>query len=105
MDSELVEDDTIRTAVEICEVGAFTRAELDIYDDYLNNIRVELGYADAAEDYEKLHKALENKDRVIEDKNKALEDKDRVIENKDKVIEELKKQLTERSHTNASHEI
>jgi hypothetical protein len=118
LDHELVEDDTIRMAVEICEVGAFSREELDAYDAYLDHIRIELGYADAAEDYGKMRKALDDKDKALEDKDKALEDKDKALEDKDKVIEdkdkviedrdklieELKKQLTERSHTNTSYE-
>jgi predicted transposase/invertase (TIGR01784 family) len=104
IDRELVEDDTIRMAVEICETGAFTRDELDVYDAYLDHIRVELEYADAAEAYKKLQKALEDKKKaleeqgkIIEDKDKALEDKTKAFEEQGKIIEELKKQLTERS--------
>jgi hypothetical protein len=105
LDRELVEDDTIRMAVEICEIGAFTREELDAYDDFLNHIRLELGYAKDAESHEKLKKALEDKQKALEDKDRVIEDKDRVIEDKDRVIEELKKQLTERSLTIPSNEV
>jgi predicted transposase/invertase (TIGR01784 family) len=125
IDSELVEDDTIRMAVEICEEGAFTNDELEYYDEYLDHIRIELGLADEAKENQKLKKALEDNkkalednkkalednkkalednQKALEDKEKALENKDKVIENKDKVIEEqeklieeLKKQLTARS--------
>jgi predicted transposase/invertase (TIGR01784 family) len=118
IDRELVEDDTIRMAVEMCREGAFTRDELDVYDAYLDHIRIELGYADAAEDYKKLrqaleetdkalketdkalkdkNKALEDKDKALEDKDKIIEDNSKVIEDKDRLIEELKKQLTARS--------
>jgi valyl-tRNA synthetase len=113
IDRELVEDDTIRMAVEICREGAYTRAELDAYDTNLDQIRtelevakIELEVAKYAEDCKKLKKALEDNKKALEDKQKALEGKDKVIEDnrkaledKDRVIEELKKQLTERSLT------
>ncbi|MDR1336915.1 MAG: hypothetical protein LBK22_08810, partial [Tannerella sp.] len=97
LDCELVEDDTIRMAAEICEIGAFTRAELDAYDAVLDHIRLELGYAKDAESHEKLRKALEDRDKVIEDRDKVIEDNRKALEDKDRVIEELKKQLTERN--------
>jgi hypothetical protein len=77
VDRELMEDGTIRMAVEICEEGAYTREELDAYNAYLDHIRIELGFAEAVEGYEKLQKVVEDKDRLIE---------------------ELKKQLAARSH-------
>ncbi|MDR1154234.1 MAG: Rpn family recombination-promoting nuclease/putative transposase [Bacteroidales bacterium] len=83
LDRELAEDDTIRMAAEICEEGAFTREELEVYDAYWDHIRIDL----TLEEYEE-----RDKERL-----KALEDKDKALEDKDRLIEELKKQLTARS--------
>jgi hypothetical protein len=83
LDRELIEDDTIRMAAEIYEIGAFTRAELKVYDAYWDPIRIERNL----EEYEERDK---KQLKIIEDKNKVIKDKD-------KVIVELKKQLTTRS--------
>jgi hypothetical protein len=63
-------------AAEICEEGAFTREELEVYDAYWDHIRIDL----TLEEYEE-----RDKERL-----KALEDKDRLIE-------ELKRQLSAKS--------
>jgi hypothetical protein len=122
VDHELMEDDTIRMAVEICEEGAFTREEMEAYEAYWDHITLEVEIAEESEENKKQlqykdkiieakDKALEDKAKVIEDNEKALEDKAKVIEAKakviedkdkalearDRLIEELKKQLSARS--------
>jgi hypothetical protein len=83
LDRELIEDDTIRMAAEICEIGIFTRAEREVYDAYWDPIRIERNL----EEYEERDKK----------QLKIIEDKSKVIKDKHKVIVELKKQLTARS--------
>ncbi|MDR1154286.1 MAG: hypothetical protein LBL04_06205, partial [Bacteroidales bacterium] len=115
VDRELMEDDTIRMAVEICEEGAFTREEMEAYEAYWDHITLEVEIAEESEENKKQlqyknkiieakdkaledkDKALEDKDKALEDNKKALEDKDKALEDKDRLIEELKKQLSARS--------
>jgi predicted transposase/invertase (TIGR01784 family) len=97
LDCQLVEDDTIRMAAEICEEGAFTREELEIYDAYWDHVRIERNLEEYEERNERRIKALEEKDKALEEKDKVIEDKDKALEDKDRLIEELKKQLTARS--------
>jgi hypothetical protein len=101
LDRELMEDDTIRMAVEICEEGAFTREEMEAYEAYWDHITLEVEIAEESEENKKQlqykDKIIEAKDKALEDKDKALEDKDKALEDKDRLIEELKKQLSARS--------
>jgi hypothetical protein len=53
--------------VRICEDGAFTRDELEYYDEYLDHVRIELDLADTAKGHEKLKKAIEEKEKTIEE--------------------------------------
>jgi predicted transposase/invertase (TIGR01784 family) len=100
VDRELMEDDTIRMAMEICEEGAFTREEMEAYEAYCDHISLEEDMMALVEDAEKYknqleakEKALEDKDKALEAKDKALEDRDKALEDRDRLIEELKKQL------------
>ncbi|MDR1154287.1 MAG: hypothetical protein LBL04_06210, partial [Bacteroidales bacterium] len=90
----LMEDDTIRMAVEICEEGAFTREEMEAYEAYWDHITLEV---EIAEESEENKKQLKYKDKIIEDNKKALEANKKALEDKDRFIEELKKQLSARS--------
>jgi hypothetical protein len=90
VDRELMEDDTIRMAVEICEEGAFTREEMEAYEAYWDHITLEV---EIAEESEENKKQLQYKDKIIEAKDKALEAKDKALEAKAKVIEDNEKAL------------
>ena len=41
---DLCADDDIRKALEICEAGAFTEAELNAYEDYWDAVRIERSF-------------------------------------------------------------
>ncbi|MDR1097843.1 MAG: hypothetical protein LBL57_06910, partial [Tannerella sp.] len=96
LDHQLVEDDTIRMAAEICEEGAFTREELEIYDAYWDHVRIERNLEEYEERDEKRIKALEEKDKALEDKDKVIEDRDKVIEDRDKALEDKDKVIEDR---------
>jgi hypothetical protein len=91
VDRELAEDQTIGMAVDICEEGAFTREELDVYDAYWDHVRIELGYMEYVEENKSLHKALEDKEKALEDQAKLIEDKEKALENKEKALEDQAK--------------
>jgi predicted transposase/invertase (TIGR01784 family) len=96
IDSELVEDDTIRMAVEICKEGGYTQAELNAYDDYLNQIRTELEVAKYAEVYKKQQKEIEEQQKEIEEQQKAFEEQQKEIEDKKKALEEQQKEIEDK---------
>jgi predicted transposase/invertase (TIGR01784 family) len=105
---EMQENEDIRQAAELCEVGAFSDAELAAYDKYWDNIRVintlhhdaniklEATYAEIkAKDVEIKAKdaEIEAKDAEIEAKDAEIEAKDAEIEAKDAEIEAKKTEL------------
>jgi hypothetical protein len=95
VDRELAEDQTIGMAVDICEEGAFTREDMDVYDAYWDHVRIELGYMEYVEENKSLHKAFEEQAKLIADKDKALEDKDKALEDQAKALEDQAKLIAD----------
>jgi uncharacterized coiled-coil protein SlyX len=82
---ELVQAKEIGQAISICEVGAFTRAELAYYDESRVNTLWDATYG-------YLETSIAEKDQIIEEKNQIIAKKDRAIARKNRTI--AKKEAT-----------
>ena len=89
----------IRTAMEICEVAAFSPEELDIYERIQEEILLNKNVKFYEDTIEQNKIDLEEKDKTIEQNKIDLEEKDKTIEEKDKenllMKEELEKMKEE----------
>jgi hypothetical protein len=95
---ELIENEEIGRAVEMCRKAAFSKEELSYYErleDALISYYTLMYDAkkDALAIIEEQNKALEEKDKALEEKDKALEEKDKALEEKDLEIKRLLAQL------------
>jgi glutamate synthase domain-containing protein 1 len=112
VDSELTEDKAVGMAVNMCERGAFTSEELEVYDAYLDRVRRELGYIEMAEEgkknIEEGKKNIEEGKKMVEEGKKAIEESKKAIEEKEKAFaqehEEKEKALAEAEKERAEKE-
>jgi predicted transposase/invertase (TIGR01784 family) len=85
---EFLEEEAIKQAVSICEVGAYTREELAYYDEYVTGTLWESTYGELERRVAEKDEALAEKDEVIVKKDEVIAEKDEVIVKKDEVIAE-----------------
>jgi hypothetical protein len=95
---ELIENEDIGRAVEMCRKAAFSKEELSYYErleDALISYYTMVYDAkkDALAIIEEQNKALEKKNKALEKKNKALEKKDKALEKQNKALEKKDKAL------------
>jgi hypothetical protein len=86
---ELLEAEEIKQAIAICEEGAYTKAELAIYDHDVDQAMWDASYT-------AMERKLTEKDKALTEKDKALTEKDAVITEKDAVITEKDAVITEK---------
>jgi predicted transposase/invertase (TIGR01784 family) len=85
---EFLEEEAIKQAVSICEIGAYSKEELAYYDKYRTEIM-----------WESSHGELE---KCVAESNKALAEKDKVIAEKDEIIAAERKALAEKNEALAA---
>jgi hypothetical protein len=104
IDPVLLENEHLKEAVEICEVGAYTRGELEAYDKFWDIVSMDRTLTDnlaetirALEkeriEREKVVQSLAEKDQVLAERDQALAEKDKALAESQKLIESLQKQL------------
>jgi hypothetical protein len=109
VDEDLMANEDIRKAVDLCEAGAFTPVELAASEKYWDRVRWEIstnktshsegfteghaeGHAEGLEigkeEREKLALEKEKLAQILEEKDKAISEKDKAILEKDKALEQ-----------------
>ncbi|MDR3189443.1 MAG: hypothetical protein LBT94_09740, partial [Prevotellaceae bacterium] len=86
---ELLEAEEIKLAIAICEEGAYTKAELAIYDRDIDQARCDASYA-------AMERKLTERDAALTERDVALTEKDAVIAEKDAALTEKDVALTEK---------
>jgi predicted transposase/invertase (TIGR01784 family) len=76
---ELLQEEAIKQAISICEVGAFTREELDYYDKYLD-------YAMWEASWEELENTVARQDKIISEKDATLAEQAAALAEKDAAL-------------------
>jgi predicted transposase/invertase (TIGR01784 family) len=90
IDPVLLEDEHLKEAVEICEVGAYTPGELEAYDKFWDTVSLDRTLRD---NLAEKTRALVEKDQALVEKDKALVEKDQALTEKDKALVETAKAL------------
>ena len=83
----------IRSAMEMCEIAAYSPEELEAYERIQEQILWDKNVKFYEETIEKNKIELQQKDKTIEQKGIALEQKDIELQQKDKAIEEKDKEI------------
>jgi predicted transposase/invertase (TIGR01784 family) len=76
---EFLEEEAIKQAVSICEIGAYSKEELAYYDKYRTEVMWESTYGE-------LERRVAERDKTIVKKDKVIAEKDDVIAEKDALI-------------------
>ncbi|MDR3252668.1 MAG: Rpn family recombination-promoting nuclease/putative transposase [Tannerella sp.] len=85
LDPVLLEDEYLKEAVEICEIGAYTRGELEAYDKFWEAVSMDRTVKGS---FAKKDQIIAEKDQVIAEKDQAIAEKDQVIAERNQVIAE-----------------
>jgi predicted transposase/invertase (TIGR01784 family) len=100
LSEEFYNEEFIKQALEQLQVSAFTKEELEYYDQYWDKVRIEkAAILDALKREEKAIIALAQKDKELVEKDKELVEKDKKLVEKDNEISQKDKQL-EQEHQN-----
>ncbi|MBN2664138.1 MAG: Rpn family recombination-promoting nuclease/putative transposase [Bacteroidales bacterium] len=114
VDEDFNADEEIKEALEHLQVSAFSKNELDYYDNYWDRIRIERSAIDDAikkmkEAQKKEEEALKAREKAItevqkaqQEKEKAQQEKEKAQQEKEKAQQEKEKALQEKE--NAEHE-
>jgi predicted transposase/invertase (TIGR01784 family) len=83
---ELLEAEEIKQAIAICEEGAYTKAELDIYDRNIDQARWDASYAAMERKLTESAVALAEKDAALAENAAAIAEKDVALAEKDAAL-------------------
>jgi predicted transposase/invertase (TIGR01784 family) len=100
LSEDLMENEHIKMAIELCRESALTAKERDLYDQYLDYMLHQNSYKYLEKAIEKSKKTIEEKEKTIEESKKTIEEKEKTIEEKEKTIEEKEKTIEERDEEN-----